>query len=103
MLPAMSLGWLVDWYAQHCDGDWEHQYGIAIDSLDNPGWSLRVDLVGTELEQRPFDDVQLQRSKSDWLSCRVVDGRFEAACGLVNLRAGIDVFRAWVEASADDV
>ena len=35
---------LQAWYAAQCNGKWEHTYGIAIGTLDNPGWSLSVDL-----------------------------------------------------------
>jgi len=31
-----------DWYSSQCNGDWEHQYGISIDTLDNPGWSRSI-------------------------------------------------------------
>ncbi|HBU98859.1 MAG TPA: hypothetical protein DEF21_13285 [Thalassospira lucentensis] len=27
--------------------DWEHTYGIAIGNIDNPGWSLKVEFIGT--------------------------------------------------------
>ena len=41
-----ELQLLQEWYVAQCDGDWEHSYGVKIDTLDNPGWSLKVDLVG---------------------------------------------------------
>jgi len=31
------LKWLQDWYAARCYGDWEHEFGINIRTLDNPG------------------------------------------------------------------
>jgi hypothetical protein len=31
------LPWLQGWYATQCDGDWEHEYGVSIETLDNPG------------------------------------------------------------------
>lgn len=31
--------WLQKWYKSQCDGDWEHEYGIKIETVDNPGWS----------------------------------------------------------------
>ncbi len=38
------LAWLQDWYRSRCDGTWEHSYGVKIDTLDNPGWLVTVDL-----------------------------------------------------------
>ncbi|GHB54781.1 hypothetical protein GCM10010331_48120 [Streptomyces xanthochromogenes] len=29
---------LQSWYSAQCNGDWEHEWGIKIDTLDNPGW-----------------------------------------------------------------
>jgi len=36
---------LQDWYLSQCDGDWEHQNGINIVSLDNPGWTVDIALA----------------------------------------------------------
>jgi Immunity protein 53 len=46
--------WLQKWYQSQCNGDWEHSYGITIQTLDNPGWSLFVNLDGTMMEERSF-------------------------------------------------
>jgi immunity protein 53 of polymorphic toxin system len=35
-----------NWYQAHCNGDWEHHAGVTIDTLDNPGWSVRIHLTG---------------------------------------------------------
>ena len=37
------------WYAAQCNGDWEQEYGVTIGTLEDSGWQLRVDLVGTAL------------------------------------------------------
>jgi len=42
-----SLTWLQGCYMSNCNGDWEHLYGVRIETLDNPGWTLRVELAGT--------------------------------------------------------
>ncbi len=34
---------LVRWYAERCDGEWEHHHGVKVESLDNPGWRLEID------------------------------------------------------------
>ena len=41
------IDWLQSWYEKQCNSDWEHNYGIKIETLDNPGWSITVDLVDT--------------------------------------------------------
>ena len=39
---------LQRWYLYRCDGDWEHSFGITIETLDNPGWMVTIDLQDTE-------------------------------------------------------
>ena len=43
-------------YLSRCDGDWEHSFGVVVETLDNPGWRLLVDLEGTGLEAKPFEE-----------------------------------------------
>jgi hypothetical protein len=38
------LQWLQDWTKSQIDGDWEHELGISISMLDNPGWILSADI-----------------------------------------------------------
>ena len=38
------LNRIQDWYKINCDGDWEHSYGYKIETLDNHGWSVIIDL-----------------------------------------------------------
>jgi hypothetical protein len=49
-----TLTWLQAWYASHRGDDWKNGVGISIDTLDNPGWTLRVDLHGTDVADKPF-------------------------------------------------
>lgn len=93
-----SVEQLEQWYARQCNGDWEHEFGIEISTLDNPGWSIRIDLRGTELETRPFQPAAWERSEKDWGRCRVVDGRFEGFGGPHQLSALLDQFLAWASA-----
>ncbi len=85
-------GDLQRWYLAHCDGDWEHTYGVSIETLDNPGWRLRIDLVGTELEALADSSARVERSETDWLVWQVADGRFEAGCGPCNLGDAVGAF-----------
>ena len=64
------------WYAAQCDGDWEHQYGISIDTLDNPGWRVMVDLSGTSLENITFQTFGEDKGEEDWIFCEVSGNKF---------------------------
>jgi hypothetical protein len=82
-----SLQWLQQWYYAHCDDTWEHQHGITIQSLDNPGWLVKIDLAGTPLESVNMKTVGQEShinhsgitGDHDWLYCKVEDGFFVGA------------------------
>ena len=85
------------WYAGHCDGSWEHQYGLRVETIDNPGWRIEIDLIGTPLLQRTLDELMVDRSEADWLRYRVRDGKFEGFGGPGNLKELLLIFLAWAE------
>jgi hypothetical protein len=90
-----TLEWLQTWYQKQCNGDWEHGYGVKIDTLDNPGWTVTVNLEGTELEGRTFDELKHERSESDWIRCWLEEKKFEGVGGPHNLLEILEVFRKW--------
>ncbi len=53
--PRDALYLLQRWYLGQCDGEWEHGYGVSIDTIDNPGWRLRVELADTALQEMTDD------------------------------------------------
>ena len=90
--------WLQAWYVAQCDGDWEHGRGIEIGTLDNPGWQVAINLLGTSLQSKPFDRNEVHRSEDDWCVTWVAEETFKAACGPVNLAEALHSFRVWVSA-----
>jgi hypothetical protein len=92
-----GLTWLQGWYAAQCDGLWEHSYGVAIDTVDNPGWSIRIDLAGTSLQGKAYERRENHRSEHDWVVSWIADGRFHAACGPLNLNEALQLFRQWAQ------
>ncbi|MCI0660616.1 MAG: immunity 53 family protein [Acidobacteria bacterium] len=73
-----SIEKIQSWYASQCDGDWEHQFGIAIETIDNPGWSVEIDLKGTGLEINSIDSYIFEEDKGekDWIICEIRDNKF---------------------------
>lgn len=67
---------IQQWYASQCNGDWEHQHGIHIESLDNPGWTVSVDLDETSLESITIDPYKHDNGQDDWIVCEVRDKKF---------------------------
>ncbi|MBX3110363.1 MAG: immunity 53 family protein, partial [Fimbriimonadaceae bacterium] len=71
---------LQDWYLGECDGDWEHSYGVKIDTLDNPGWIVTIDLAGTRWEGLELARIIIERSEQDWAQYEVAQDQF-IGCG----------------------
>jgi len=91
---ANNLAWLMEWYAKQCNGDWEHSYGIKIDTLDNPGWSIAIDIDGTnhdQIKNRPWQLVE--HSDKNWYGYKIENGKFEASGDPSKLDYLIQLFR----------
>ena len=95
-----SLAGLQAWYAAQCDGDWEHSYGVQVDTLDNPGWMLKVDIRDTSLDGMPFVEVKDNYDhETDWMRCWLEDAAFHGACGPLRLGDVLRVFLDWAASS----
>ncbi|MEM7247389.1 MAG: immunity 53 family protein [Acidobacteriota bacterium] len=87
---------LQEWFARQCDGEWEKGGGIVIESLENPGWSVTVDIVGTPLARRNFKTFRDNYDHdTDWLICRMKEDCFEAACGPLRLEDVLEKLLEW--------
>ena len=91
------IKWIEKWYNKNCDDDWEHCYGIKIDTLDNPGWHVSINLEGTELEEKSFEKIVIDRTEDDWVYCSVDKNKFDGAGGTFNLEEILTIFKEWVE------
>lgn len=95
---ATNIDWLTKFFAYHCDGAWEHEFGMSLDSLAIPGWGLVVDLRGTVLEGTGVNRNSLKetsKSEHDFIEAFLEDDEFHATCGPFNLDAMLGVFREW--------
>ena len=96
-----TLDRLQAWYSRHCNGEWEHVSGITIQSCDNPGWWITINLAGTPLEAEEFCeiaegmDVQRFPQNSDWLSCHIQNGTWHDAGDETKLERILDIFLAF--------
>jgi hypothetical protein len=86
---------IENWYSSICDGDWEHTYGIKIETLDNPGWAVDVDLLGTPLEGTPFEQIVIDRTENDWVRCWVEKNVYKGRGGARNLSEILRCFSEW--------
>ncbi|MBT4444270.1 MAG: rhodanese-related sulfurtransferase [Waddliaceae bacterium] len=91
------LFWIQEWYKKQCDNDWEHQYGVLIETLDNPGWTVTIDLIGTLLENKEFHSIDCDFQEDDWFACKVDKYKFEGRGGVFNLINILQAFKDWAE------
>ena len=94
-----GIKWLQEWLLENCFFDSDHYYKIRIESIDNPGWRLVIQLKNTVMENVEFKKIFIQREdENDWVSCRINEEKeFDSACGPKNLEEMINVFRNWCE------
>ena len=96
---------LERWYADRCNGVWEHDYGISIQSCDNPGWWEQIDLRGTGLESQTFERIADNMSPAGcpqgdrWLDCRIDGGIWNGAGDETKLRVILKTFLDWAGAT----
>lgn len=92
-----SIQRLQQWFLARCDGEWEHSYGIKIETLDNPGWQVEVDLAGTEWAEVKLARRVEERAPADWIHVEVAANKFTGAGGPENLGEIIQAFFKAVE------
>lgn len=92
-----EIDWLIQWRNQRCDGFFEHESGIEITTLDNPGWGVTIDLRNTNLENRSMPDFVADHGDEDWMHCTVESRKFRGHGDNFKLRKIIAVFRNWAE------
>ena len=91
------LRWLEEWYLSQCDGQWEHAYGVKIDTLDNPGWAVSIDLVGTAASGAAMQPLLSSMGEQGWVRCEVRDGVFSGHGDPRKLTFILETFRKLVE------
>ncbi|MFE4173620.1 immunity 53 family protein [Streptomyces sp. NPDC056909] len=95
-----NLKVLQQWYAAACDGDWEHSYGIRMETTDNPGWILSVDLTRTALYGRVCERED-QCADGSWVSIKSDGFEFVAACDPGSLERVIGYFIEFATAGSE--
>lgn len=90
------LHWIEKWYQSNCNSDWEHFYGIKIETIDNSGWKVDIDLNETPLEGKVFKKVYIDNGV-DWIMCSVIDNIFVGAGDPFKLEEIFKIFKKWAD------
>ncbi|MFE4018167.1 Imm53 family immunity protein [Streptomyces sp. NPDC059101] len=90
-MPLDPLSSLTAWFTRQCDGDWEHGFGIRIETLDNPGWSVEVDLEETGLNGVTLDRTEVAEGDS-WIQAWSDGSVCHLRCGPADLGSALERF-----------
>ncbi|MEJ5219102.1 Imm53 family immunity protein [Cognatishimia sp. D5M38] len=94
-LPLIKL---QNWYVSNCDGDWEHTYGFKLETLDNPGWTITVDLDETHQEDQDFTESKINyEHKTRWLVVSKEGSKLKGACGPLELETMLVLVAEWLQ------
>ena len=91
------LSRLEAWFKAECDGEWEHNYGINIETSDNPGWIIKIDLSETSLFGLGSAEKRCDVSEKDWINVKISELIFEGSCSAGKLLELIDEFLYFTE------
>jgi hypothetical protein len=91
------MNWLQTWFESHCDSNWEHGLGIKIETIDNPGWSIQIDLDGTDVLLEEQNWTLLEQSDTSWIGYKVENNIFFASGDPQKLELLILIFKMIIE------
>lgn len=97
MALGESFQFLLDWYAAQCDEEWEHEFGVQLSTLDNPGWSLEVDLKDTDLAGRLLERYVFEGEADRWAQCWSDGEKFHGVCDPASFGLVLGQFRNFVD------
>ena len=91
------MNWLQKWYHSQCNGYTEHYYGINIKTIDNPGWSVKIDLniTDTQFENVPWELHEL--TENNWIGYSIENNVFSGVGDSLKLNAILELFRELIE------
>ncbi len=91
----MALPFLQTWFQRQCNGYWEHAHGVTIETLDQPGWLVTIDLAETPLQDETMEPLHRERSDKDWIDCEVSNAQFLGQGDVLKLGEILQIFQTW--------
>jgi len=91
------IKWLENWFSSHCNGDWEHENPLIIQSTSNPGWSIIINLSETYLQDLDIEYFLIETSETEWYGYSIKNEQFKAAGDPTKLHFLLELFKKIVE------
>lgn len=102
-MPMDQLPRLQRWLAEHGADAPAPEELIAIQSTDDPGWVVVIDIAQTSLADRPFEPVEEAPDPLTglrWFSCSIEDGAWVGAGDETQLARILETFLDWSNSRA---
>ncbi|MBL0319091.1 MAG: hypothetical protein IPP74_07360 [Alphaproteobacteria bacterium] len=80
------LTWLIEWYQFNCFSKSEETIRIFIDTVDNPGWFITINLLGTALEGVTDEGEQQDNSIEEDVLYYYNDGKLTPVPSLIETK-----------------
>ncbi|CAB1243962.1 Imm53 family immunity protein [Clostridium sp. MT-14] len=71
--------------------------GIQIETVNNCGWCVCIDLFDTVYETESFKTVYIRKGDDNWFKCIKKNGLFKGYGGIENLEDILNVFYCWIK------
>lgn len=94
---SAAFAYLQTWFRAQCNGFWEHGNGVTIETLDNPGWMVTIDVSETPLDGKVMKPIRKERNEKDWMACSVENNKFRGQGDPAKLDEILEAFAAWAK------
>lgn len=93
------LNWLQGWYIQECVNNKKYNLDeiINIDTIDNPGWHIRINLKATKFTRKILDEINVDNGDDDWVFIKLDKGVFEGVGDKNKLVYILEIFKTWCQ------
>jgi hypothetical protein len=93
----MILEWIQNWFKSQCNGDWEHNHVIKIETIDNPGWLIEIDFADTNLKLNDIIWKVYEFESNNWVGFKIENNKYIASGDYLKLELILSLFKILVE------
>jgi Immunity protein 53 len=86
---------IEQWLGRQTEDYLSTEKAIQIETLDNPGWGVRVDLKGTSALSGDIDTAEFEENADYWFHCSIAQKKFIGYGGVHNLSSILTCFTSW--------
>lgn len=98
-----SIETIASWYKKNVRQDEPNTLIINIESLDNPGWWVTINLKGTDFEKETFSKIENEKTQNDWIKLFVRTSKFEGFGDPFKLDTILKCFGTWINGASEKV